>query len=212
MCAALSVFGESVKVPSLNAYTDKLHSARKRLSKVAVGLDRINGRLEDIRSLVRRKEFGSGRPISQHSAQHSHHPIVSPHANAINNDAAPMRAHTPSAASSAAASSAVGSSAGGSAAATPPIPTANASAAGAAAAAASDSKLTFDAKSAPQQTSAPIAVQPAGGGGGGGGSGGVAAGGNASAPSSLAPGSVTVPFKDASSKHVTSISDLLDWS
>ncbi len=49
LAAAMSVFGETVKLPGLVPYSEKLSNTRKRLVGVGKGLDKINARLEEVR-------------------------------------------------------------------------------------------------------------------------------------------------------------------
>jgi len=56
-----NVVGNGIRsgVLSLGAYSEKLVAARKRLAKLNSAVLKINQRLEDIRTLVRRKQLGS---------------------------------------------------------------------------------------------------------------------------------------------------------
>jgi len=56
LASALQEFTEKTKMPPVTKYTEKLSRARKRLKTVNTTVEQINNRLENIRSIVRKKE------------------------------------------------------------------------------------------------------------------------------------------------------------
>jgi len=56
LALALQEFTDKSKMPPVTKYTEKLSRARKRLKTVNSTVEQINNRLENIRSIVRKKE------------------------------------------------------------------------------------------------------------------------------------------------------------
>ena len=68
LSTALESFRALSRLPTFAAYTTKLQNAKKRIKRLQVAVDKISGRVDDIRSTIRRKEGLTPKSARKQSA------------------------------------------------------------------------------------------------------------------------------------------------